>query len=76
MRNARPASPAPLPSGISSYSWVYLILQLTFLQVGPFAQDEHLSFHVCLRAKCGSVCVYVWVAPESHRGRWEAGGLL
>ena len=18
------------------------------------------------------VCVYVWVAPESHRGRWEA----
>lgn len=32
-------------------------VQLTFLQVGPFAQDEHLSFQ-SMRAKCGKcVCM-------------------
>lgn len=34
-----------------------LYLKLTFLQVGPFAQDEHLSFQ-SVRAKCGKcVCM-------------------
>ena len=56
--NALPASPAPSPQQRAPLVFRGVFdVQLTFLQVGPFAQDEHLSFQ-SMRAKCGKcVCM-------------------